>query len=308
MLFSKKRVGVDLSRHGVKMVLLDGSNSACRISAVQERTFEPDSVILTHREFSMDNPDAVSERIRDAYNCLNTRVSKAIITLPDNAGKLLVLTMNERFKNHAEGMELIRWKLKKKVQVDQNDLHFDYQVLEELENGELSILVAFVARMVVERIESLFSAAGLEPARIEFNCMSLHRPFANHLDNGGASGLISFHGDNLGIMFMQEGVPRFIRSKELGSCDVTNPRLFMELKNTVVSWRERNQNRGIDTIHTLAPPNSSNRFEAMVAELTGVTPLPFSIADIIPFQDLDLVDRAALYPFAAAIGAAWKTV
>ena len=89
MLFSKKRVGVDISPHGVKMVLLDGSSTACRISAAQERAFEPDSVILTHREFLMDSPEVVTERIRDAYNCLNTRVNKAIITLPDSAGKLL---------------------------------------------------------------------------------------------------------------------------------------------------------------------------------------------------------------------------
>jgi type IV pilus assembly protein PilM len=308
MLFSKKQVGVDLSRHSVKMALLDGSSTACKISAAQERSFEPGSVTLTHREFSMNSPDTVAERIRDAYNCLNTRVKKSVVTLPDNAGKLLVLTMNERFKNHAEGMEIIRWKLKKRVSIDQNELHFDYQILEELENGELSILVAFVSRTVVERIELLFREAGLETARIEFNCMSLHRPFAGHLDNSGASGLISFHGDNLGIMFMQEGVPRYIRSKELQNCKVTDPRLFMEMKNTFVSWRERNKNRMIDTIHTLSPPNISSRFEAMVTELTGITPLPFSISDIIPLHDADNVDRAALYPFAAAIGAAWRAV
>ncbi len=308
MLFSRKRVGVDLSRHGVKMVLLDGSSSDCQLSAMQERTFAPGAFVFTRHDLLTDSDGAVIAQIRDAYNCLNTRLKRTVVTLPDSVGKILVLDIDERFKSRTEGLELIRWKLKKRFAVDLNDMQLDYQILEEKESGELSVLVVLVSRVVIKRCEALLCEAGLEPVRIEFNCMSLHRPFAVQLDSGGASGLICFHGGTLGIMIMQDGVPQFIRSKELSDCSVTDPRVFMELKRTFISWRERHQNRGIDTIHTLAPPNSADRFDAMITEATGIIPKPFTIADVVPSRDVAASDRATLYPFAAAIGAAWRTV
>jgi type IV pilus assembly protein PilM len=308
MFFSRKRVGVDLSRHGVRMVLLDGSTSSCSLSGLQESDFPAGAVTFTQKEFTVNDADTVLGKMKDVYRSLNTRVRRAIVSLPDSVGRMLVLGIDDRIKNHAEGLELIRWKLKKRISGTLDDMLIDYQVLETKKNGSLSVLVALVLKPLVEKCETLVSEAGLEPVRIEFNSMSLHRPFAEELDTGGASGLVSFHGGNLGILITQEGVPQFIRNKELHTCEVTDPQVFMELKNSFLSWREQNQYRGLEKIHTLAPPNSASRFDALVAEASGINPLPFRITDLVPTRDADLMDSAVLYPYAAAIGAAWRTV
>lgn len=290
------------------MALLDGKESAFRLGGVQERLFPDGLLNLNARTLLTSDRPAVIACIRDAWRCLNVKTNRAAVTLPDTIGRMMVVELDERLKNRTEGRELVRWKLQRKLSIDLSDMQLDYQVLEERENGELAVLAVFVAREIVMQTEMLLQEAGIDPVRIEFTCMSLYRSLAGRLDQHGTGGLVCYHGGRLGIMFMHNGIPNYVRSKELEGCPTNDPRVCMDLKNTLVAWRERTKQPGIGTIHTLAPPTISERFASMVAEASGIRPVLLSMADFLPTRDTDMTDRASFYPYAAAIGAALRPV
>ena len=94
-----------------------------------------------------------------------TRLS---VTLPDTVGRIMMLDVEGRFKSRAEGLDIIRWKLKKSMPFDVADTHLDYQQLTVRENGDMALMVALVLAPVISQYEELLVAAGFMPSRIDF--------------------------------------------------------------------------------------------------------------------------------------------
>jgi len=308
MLFSKKSLGVEISPSGVAFALLSGPAASPRLERVSYRPLDPGTIRLSLREPNIIDPQAFTSRLKDAHNTLLYRGTRLSLTLPDAAGRILLLDVEGRFKSRSEGLDIIRWKLKKSMPFDIADSHLDYQMLRVRENGDMALLVALVSRTVIGQYEELLSAAGFVPARIDFNIFNICRTFHQRLAFLEEGALVSFYDGILGIMVFSGGLPEFVRIKDLSGAAVVDSRVYMEINSSFLVFRERFPEQVLRQVVCIAPPDMARDFCGMVTEVTGSEPVLLETKAVVIPSDAAPGDQESLYPFTTAIGAALRSL
>lgn len=308
MLFSRTSLGVEINSSGVAFALLRGSSAAPRLERISHAPLAPGCLRVSLREANILDPQSFSDTVRNAHNLLLHNGTRLSVTLPDSVGRIMMLDVEGRFKSRAEGLDIIRWKLKKNIPFDIADTHLDYQQLSVRENGDMALMVALVSRAVISQYEELLMAAGFTPARIDFNSFNLYRAFENRLAPQDDVTLITFYDSTLSIMVFAGGVLEFQRVKELSGSRGVDTRIYMEINSSLKVYRERFPERAIEHVSCIAPPDVAREFCDMVAEATGVEPSLLEIKSVVQPSDSVPADQESLFPFSTAIGAALRSL
>jgi len=308
MLFSRTSLGVEINPSGVAFALLGGSSAAPRLERVAYGPLPPGCLRVSLREANILDPQAFSTTVRNAHNLLLHSGTRLSVTLPDTVGRIMMLDVEGRFKSRAEGLDIIRWKLKKNLPFDLADTHLDYQQLSVRENGDMALMVALVSRDVISQYEELLMAAGFTPARIDFNSFNLYRAFENRLAPQDDVTLITFFDSTLGIMIFADGILEFQRVKELAGSSGVDSRVYMEINSSLKVYRDRFPERVVSHVSCIAPPDVARDFCGMVAEATGLEPALLEIKSVLRPSDSAPADQESLFPFTTAVGAALRSL
>lgn len=306
MLFARKSIGVEIKPSGVAFALLSGSPSAPRLERVASAAMAAGAVRISLREPNILDPQAFGDTLRSAHNLLLHNGTRLSITLPDGVGRIVMIDVEGRFKSRDEGLDIIRWKLKKNIPFDVSDTHLDYQQLKVRENGDMSLMVALVSRAVIGQYEELLVTAGFTPARIDFNSFNLYRTFEGRLAPQDDVTLISFYDNTLSILVFADGVLEFQRVKELSGSRGVDSRVYMEINSSLMVYRERFPERAVEHVSCIAAPDVAGEFCSMVAEATGCAPTLLEVKTIVKPSDTAPADQESLYPYTTAIGAALR--
>ncbi len=308
MLFSKTSVGLEIRPDGVRCAMVAGSQTTPRVERIASALFPENTVMVSLKEPNIIEPDLFVEKVKEAHNLLLSRSDRISVSLPDSVGRMLLINLESRFKSRAEALDLIRWKLKKSIPFDLADTHLDYQKLAVRENGELSLLVALVSKSVISQYEELLRKAGLQPAQIDFNSFNLCRVFDRNLSHDGNSVMISYYDNTLGVIVFADGIPEFIRIKDLSGTVATDSRVFMEINSSLMVFQNRFPDQLSKSVFCLAAPDVIHDFREMVAEATGLNVTALEVKGIVTPGNSAPGDQVALYPYTAAIGAALRSL
>lgn len=307
MFFSRSAVGMEITQNGVRLVAIGGKKSRPKLLAQETAEFPAGTIRLAHREPNVTEPAGFVRQVREASLKLLNRTDLVSVSLPDACGRVTLIDLETRFKSRDEGSDIIRWKLKKSLPFDINDIHLDYQVLREKESGEISVLVAIIARQVVSQYEDLLIEAGLKPNRIDFTSFNLYRFFSPRVAMSESCLFSACHDNVLSIMVFHQGVLEFYRAKELHGADPDMNRIFMETNSSLLFYRDKNPGREFREAFCLAPAGGGELFRTVIAEACGVEPFMLQ-----PETFLDGSGSpgggAALTPLAAALGAAARNL
>jgi type IV pilus assembly protein PilM len=307
MLFVNDLIGIEISPHGVMCALTGGTAASPRVERVAHALFPPHTLQISLREQNVLDPAAFVAGLKSAYNLLLCRSSRVAVSLPDATCRIMLLDLEGRFKSRAEALDLIRWKLKKSIPFDNADTHLDYQQLNVRENGDLALLVAIASRTVISQYEDLITEAGLSPARIDCNTFNICRLFDRRLSLHDDCILISFYGSTLSIFAFAQGIPEFIRIKDLSGTMATDSRVYMEINSSLLVYKERFPDRPVQSVFCVASPDVAHNFQEMVAEVTGVTPVLLETKGAVTPDNSAPGDQVRLFPSTAAIGAALRS-
>ena len=308
MFFSKNTLGAEISSTGVTFALLGGNQASPRLERISSRPMDAGVLRVSLRDPNILEPQAFSEKVRETHALLLHTATRVSVALPDAVGRILMLDVEGRFKSRSEALDIIRWKLKKSMPFDVADTHLDYQILRLRENGDMSLLVALVSHPVIEQYEDAFISAGLIPVGLDLNTFNLCRAFQRHLELLEDVILITFYGNTLGIIVLNESIPEFIRVKDLAGSSALDSRVFMEINSSLLVWQERFPERSVQKVACIAPPEVATAFCDMVAEATNIEPTLLEIKSAINPSDNTPADQASLFPFSAAIGAAMRSL
>jgi type IV pilus assembly protein PilM len=308
MLFARKSLGVEINPSGVAFALLGGSASSPRLERVAYAPMASGAVRVSLREPNILDPQSFSDAVRGAYNLLLHNGTRLSITLPDAVGRIMMLDVEGRFKSRAEGLDIIRWKLKKNIPFDIADTHLDYQQLSVRENGDMALMVALVSRAVIGQYEELLVTAGFTPARIDFNSFNLYRAFEGRLAPQDDVTLISFYDGTLSILVFAEGVLEFQRIKDLSGSHGVDSRVYMEINSSLMVYRDRFPERVVQHVSCIASPDVAREFCSMVAEATGCAPTLLEVKSVVKPADTAPADQESLFPYTTAIGAALRSL
>jgi type IV pilus assembly protein PilM len=265
-------------------------------------------VRVSLREPNILDPQAFCDTVRSAHNLLLHNGTRLSISLPDGVGRIMMLDVEGRFKSRAEGLDIIRWKLKKNIPFDINDTHLDYQQLKVRENGDMALMVALVSRTVIGQYEELLLSAGFTPSRIDFNSFNLYRAFEGRLAHQDDVTLISFYDTTLSILVFADGVLEFQRVKEISGSRGVDSRTYMEINSSLMVYRERFPDRPLQFVSCIAPSDIAGEFCSMVTEATGCAATLLEVKSVIKPADTAPADQESLYPFTTAIGAALRSL
>lgn len=308
MLFSRTSLGVEINPSGVAFALLGGSSAAPRLERVAYGPLAPGCLRVSLREANIIDPQSFSDTVRNTHNLLLHSGTRLSVTLPDTVGRIMMLDIEGRFKSRAEGLDIIRWKLKKNLPFDIADTHLDYQQLSVRENGDMALMVALVSRGVISQYEELLMAAGFTPARIDFNSFNLYRAFENRLAPQDDVTLITFYDNTLSIMIFADGILEFQRVKELPGSSGVDSRVYMEINSSLKVYHDRFPERNVLHVSCIAPPDVAREFCGMVAEATGVEPALLEIKSVLRPSESAPADQESLFPFTTAVGAALRSL
>ena len=308
MLLSRKSLGVEIGPSGVAFALLGGSVAAPQLERVAYSPLAPGCLRVSLREANILDPQAFCESVRSAHNLLLYKGTRLSVSLPDAVGRIMMLDVEGRFKSRAEGLDIIRWKLKKSLPFDIADTHLDYQQLCVRENGDMALMVALVSRAVISQYEEQLMAAGFTPSRIDFNSFNLYRAFENRLAPHDDVALISFYDSTLSIMMFAAGVLEFQRVKDLSGSLGVDSRVFMEINSSLKVYRDRFPERTVQHVSCIAPPAIARDFCGMVAEATEFEPALLELKSVVKPSDSAPADQEALFVFTTAVGAALRSL
>lgn len=307
-MFSRKTIGIEIASDRVRMALVGGSRSAPVVESIQEGMFPDDTLRVSLREPNVLQPDSFVKTVRESTLKLLSKTARTAVALPDASGRVMLLDLDTRFKSRDEAVDVIRWKLKKNFPFDINDAHFDFQVLQERETGEVSLLVSLICRQVLQQYEELLVEAGLEPNQIDFTSFRLFELFAPKLTVDDNYLFVSHMAGVLSIMIFTQGVLSFYRSKELAGKSFSINRIYREISSSLLVYQDKNQGVTVGKAYCFVADAHGDEFRSMMADATGNEPVLLDAGRVVTCSSPGMIESAALYPMSAAFGAAVRNL
>lgn len=304
MLVSRNSLGLELSAAGFGFALASGGKTP-RVEAGLTLPFAPGMLTLSRRDPNVTDPKAFVTALREAHLRLLTKERSVCVSLPDATGRVVLLDLEARFKNREEGLDVIRWKLKKSLPFDIGSVQLDYQTLEEKENGAVSLLVSLISRPVVNQYEELLIEAGLEPKLIDFTSFNLYRLFASRLDLAEDGAFVTFYQGAMTVLIFNGGVLSFYRTKE-GVGEVQH--LYREVNSSFLVYGDQYPGHAVGEVFCMAAPGDAESFRALVAEASGVEPVLLDLERMVRQGPTLGLDRPGLHALAGALGAALRSL
>jgi type IV pilus assembly protein PilM len=139
------------------------------------------------------------------------------------------------FKSRQEGIEVLKWQLKKSLPAEPKDVHLDYQVLEKTETGRYRLAVALMVRGVLQQYEEVLAEAGYHAVIVDFHSLHLYNYYRSRLDLGEDFILVGIDDGLLGMQFFQGKIPCFQRHRR-GVAD--SQEVFQEVNLSFAAIRE----------------------------------------------------------------------
>lgn len=303
MLFQNRALGLEIFQNGFCWVLASGSAAVPRIERFETVFSAADILKPSIKDLNIIDPPALGRSLQESYHRLATSVTRLSLSIPDTAGRVMMLDMDAPMKNKEEGVDQIKWKLKKSFPLDMSTIHLDYQVLRNTESGGSSLLVALISRAIINEYEELLLTAGLEPATVDFAVFNLYRLFASRLEiEEQLTFVVSFRG-SLAVMVFQDGVIDFFRSKQIPTALSEPARLYREVNSSLLVYSDTKGGWKPQKLYFYAPPDMRVLFRDVIFEVTGAEPILVD-TDFLISSSLQKIDRPTLSGILSALGAA----
>jgi type IV pilus assembly protein PilM len=302
MFLKTKAIGLEIAQEGATIALAGKRRGLPILERCESVSFPAGSIRLSLKEPNIIERPFMVGQLRELYARLLTNQKQVSLSLPDAAGRVLLLDLETRLKSKEEGADLIRWKLKKNLPIDISEIHLDYQILRERESGELSALVALVSRSVIAQYEEIMAEVGLEPIRIDFTTFNLVRLFLRMVGQENTAVVLWYKGV-ISILIFHDGIIEFFRAKEIFEGSFETNRIFRELNSSFLVYRDKVSGQKLQRVLFYSPPWDREALQTLLTDVTGVTPHQIDLGSCIGHSGTP-ASESMLHTYLAAVGAA----
>lgn len=294
-------IGMEISHGGIGCVVPVPSGQKIMLERVTWCPL-PDKVLRhTMREPQVLEPEVFLKVLREAWGGLHLSQRRVALSLPDSAGRLLLTTLDTPLKNRGEALEILRWKLAKRLGVEADDLHLDFQLLREHESGACDVIAEVILRPVILQYEELFAEAGLQPFWIGFHTLNLLRLFKHF--PAGEGHLAILYDNCFSMVALSEGRHLYCRSKSVAGYGENSDLLRRELVSSLAACRQACSGTLPGAAYCLAPP-SDDRLPDMLTSTFGERGYALQAGAVIEPNPALVLDAWQTHRVSAAVGAA----
>ncbi len=223
-------LGLDVRPGELRAVALHRHRRGAILAGGRLMTLGPAVLVPGSREANIREERDFVAAVREVLNPLAGREERIALSLPEGAGRLVLTECETPLRSAAEGREVLKWQLKNHLPADAQEVKVDYQVLDRSESGRIRVLVALVARRVLDQYEELLSEAGYSAQLIDFFPFNLYNYYRARLELGTDFLLVGIDRGTLSLQLFQGQSLSFFRSREVGS---EPSGVFMEISRTL---------------------------------------------------------------------------
>lgn len=233
-MFRRTYLGLEICRDGMRAIAVQRKGLGTALLGGQTLKLSEGVLCPVVQELNVLNPDAFVEAVQQVLMPLAKGEQRIAVALPDAAGHVFLLDLDTPFKNHSEGEEIVRWRLKDLLPDKLNKIAVDYQILEERESGSKRVLASVIGQDVLTQYEELFVKAGFAPCLIDFHALSLYTAYRSIVDMGTDFFLIGVDNSQLSMLVFENKLLEFYRIKSV----VNDPeKIFQEINRSMVGYR-----------------------------------------------------------------------
>lgn len=307
MFFQGKSLGLEIHQHGFAWVLASGSPVSPVIERYEIVSCADEILKPSIKEHNIIDSASLSGILSESYQKLSSGIKRVSLSIPDLSGRVMMLEMDSPIKNKQEGLDQVKWKIKKNFPIELNELHLDYHLLKTSTQGVSTLLVALASKSIIAEYEELLLSLLLEPAHIDFASFNLYRIFASRLEiDEQLAFFISYRGV-LSLLIFQDGTLDFHRSKFLSAALSDPVRLYREVNSSLLVYSDSRNGWKPERFFYYAPPAERLLLRSVIAEAVGAEPILID-TDAIIGSSQQKVDRAVLPDILSALGAASRSL
>jgi len=307
MFFQGNSLGLEIHQHGFTWVLASGSSVAPVIERYEVVSSVDALLKPSIKEQNIINSASLGTMLSESWLKLLTETKRVSLSIPDLAGRVMTLDMESPIKSKEEGIDQVKWKLKKSFPVELSELHLDYHLLKTNQEGGATLLVALASKKIINEYEELLLSLSLEPAKIDFAAFNLYRLFANRLElNEQLAFLISYRGV-LSVMIFQDGILDFYRSKFISTALSDPVRLYREVNSSLLVYSDSKGGWKPQKLFCYAARAERSLMSGVIFEATGAEPV-FVDTDAFIGSSKQKVDSGVLPDILSALGAASRSL
>ncbi|SJZ88985.1 type IV pilus assembly protein PilM [Trichlorobacter thiogenes] len=301
-LLQRKAIGIEISHGGIAAVMLCCSpGNKITLQRTNRTTLPAGTINPSLKEAQVLQPSAFVNSLREAWGSLHLSIRQIALSLPDSAGLMMLLSLNEPWKTHDEAIEIIRWKLAKRLGLVPELLQLDFQLVERKQDGSTDLLVALAQRTIIQQYEELTLEAGLQPVRIGFHTLHLLRLLDRLAIETGQ--IITMYDNALGTVALSDAKPLFYRVKTVPTGSEQTGLLRRELAASLSAARHTYGGILPGSYHAFAAPHNGS-LTALLTETRGTPPTMVALESLVDFGAELSIPPHQLFQASAAIGAA----
>ncbi|MCK5826793.1 MAG: pilus assembly protein PilM [Desulfuromusa sp.] len=254
-------LGLEIYQQGLRAVAVQRQGK--KIALVGGQALELAETFL-HPGYNQPNisqPEMFIDAVKKLLTPLAKSDKRIAVALPDRCGQLFLLDLETPFKNRAEGVEIIRWRLRDLLPDKSNQVALDFQVLDEKESGQKKILAAVINQEVLSQYEGLLEQAGYAAAVVDFHSLALYNAYHTKIDLGRDFILIGVDGCQLSIMIFVNQALNFFRLRQV---KLEPQQIFQEISRSLVKYRNEQPTFDRLVVHLHSDwPNREELFTAV---------------------------------------------
>jgi type IV pilus assembly protein PilM len=170
------------------------------------------------------------EALREVLDPLAGREERVALLLPEGSGRIVLTEAEGLFRSRQEGIEILKWQMKKNLPAVARDLCLDFQIVQKQENGRCRVVVSLMSGSVLEQYQEVLTAAGYRAEVVDFHSLNLYNYYRPRLDLGDDFVLVGVEAGALSVQFFQGRVLTFHRVRQV---DSSAEALFQELSRSL---------------------------------------------------------------------------
>ena len=235
MIFPRRYLALDLRQQELRAVSLTGRRKHPILEGAQLMALEDGLLQPSLRGTNISDPARLKAAIQEVLNPIAAGEERLALILPETIGRLFTVEVETPFSSKSEGEKIIKWQLKGNLPADPDATVLDFQILDQREDGRKRLLVAAVARSVLDEYESVITSAGYFPVLVGFHSIFLHNYYRTRLEQPDESVLLILESGLLSFEYSQGRVPLYHRFRMVGN---DSSAIFQEISRSLVGAQE----------------------------------------------------------------------
>jgi len=234
-LLNRTYLGLDIRRRSLGGVALRRSGKRTLLAGARMLPLEDNALQPGFREPNILQLEQFVAQLRELMGPLAGKEERVALSLPDNAGRLLLHEVETSFKSKSEGIDVLRWQLRNLLPENPQDVRLDYQIIAREESGRYRLAVSAISRRVLDQYQDALEMAGLHAVVVDFHACHLFNYYRELLDLGEDFILVGVDGQAMSLQYFQNHQLQLHRGREI---DFDPQRVFQEVNRSLAGSRD----------------------------------------------------------------------